>query len=899
MYSASSNFLTKIKEASRNFQGYVIVNTTTIPEDFIIDFSVETQFGSGGMPAIGGVTSRKLTLRLIQDASIPTIVGQPIKPYVGIEITTGVYEYVPLGVFYASYSDIRKTESSIEIECFDKMADYDNIIYSTALTYPATHAAVRAEITSNFGITFASQTLPSVNVEAPLTGTLRQVLGQLAALLTRNAIMDVSGNLAFIFFNSPAFTIGQDNYLDFRLDSEAMMDITQLIVQKENEDDNVVYGTSAGYAFKFVNDSVLTYAQLQTIFNREFPLSYYAYTMRLQGMPHLEVGDVVQFTDKFNSVRNIAILSHKLTFNGGMVSEFRASAPSETVANISPTGGSNLTQALKYAAPDVTAAITNATDLIRGAQGGSIITNLDVNGKPYELLVINTNDINTASKVWRWNINGLGYSNTGYSGTYTTAITADGAIVADFISTGTLNADRIRAGTLASFNGVSSINMANGQFSLASGAITFNGTTTNFTGQVTISGGSGIQNLSDAGNLASLDSIAYNSSYITGTKPPEDADRTITAINGGLIITGRIELGTTGTVNAGIDGAGTAGTSIRFWAGNTYANRATAPFRVDQAGNLTATSATISGNITMTGGSISWASITAPSYSQITGTKPPTDAINAATATTITQNTVTTAYVNALSVIAGSVAAENITGTTITGKNLRTGTTGKRVDIGVYTSGEINLFGATSGQSYINQTSTNMTLYASTNIYLNPSARVDVAGGVAPAAGDSYSLGYGGVYWLNGYVKTIYVKNLYSSDTADVVFQNNITCSGTYSRTVTSARAVQVNSSGQYGYVSSPLRHKRDISPYDFDFSALMQLRAVSFKYIDEIDPSGALNYGVIADEAQALGLHEFIQVNEDGLPDYFAYEKLPVALLQVCQKLNERLTLLEALLEG
>jgi hypothetical protein len=441
--------------------------------------------------------------------------------------------------------------------------------------------------------------------------------------------------------------------------------------------------------------------------------------------------------------------------------------------------------------------------------------------------------------------------------------------------------------------------MANGQFSLASGAITFNGSTTNFSGQVTITGGSGIQNLTDAGDLASLDSVAYNSSYITGTKPPSDADRTITAINGGLISTGRIELGTTGTVNAGIDGAGTAGTSIRFWAGNTYANRASAPFRVDQSGNLTATSATITGSITMTGGSISWASITAPSYSQITGTKPPTDAINAATATTITQNTVTTAYVNALSVTAGSVSANNITAGTITGSNIRTGTSGKRVDIGVYTSGEINLFGTTSGQSYISQTTTYMTLFATTNIYLNPSTRVDVAGGVAPVSGDSYSLGYGGVYWLNGYIKTIYAKNIYSSDTADVVFQNNITCLPTYNRTVTSARAVQVNSSGQFGYVSSPLRHKRDIEYYDFDFDALLNLRVVSFKYIDEIDASGAVNHGVIADEAQALGLHEFVQCNADGLPDYFAYEKLPVALLQLCQDLARRLKTLEEKMEG
>jgi phage-related protein len=65
-----------------------------------------------------------------------------------------------------------------------------------------------------------------------------------------------------------------------------------------------------------------------------------------------------------------------------------------------------------------------------------------------------------------------------------------------------------------------------------------------------------------------------------------------------------------------------------------------ANFKIDASGNVT-----ISGNLTMTGGSISWGNISAPSYSLITGTKPPTDAINSSQATTITQNYVSTATI--------------------------------------------------------------------------------------------------------------------------------------------------------------------------------------------------------------------------------------------------------------
>lgn len=89
-------------------------------------------------------------------------------------------------------------------------------------------------------------------------------------------------------------------------------------------------------------------------------------------------------------------------------------------------------------------AIDSATSLITGNQGGNlIIHDSNGDGMPDELLVMNTADISTATKVWRFNLNGLGYSSTGYSGTYGLALTMDGAIVATKITTGTLDCSRI------------------------------------------------------------------------------------------------------------------------------------------------------------------------------------------------------------------------------------------------------------------------------------------------------------------------------------------------------------------------------------------------------------------------------------------------------------------------
>lgn len=112
-------------------------------------------------------------------------------------------------------------------------------------------------------------------------------------------------------------------------------------------------------------------------------------------------------------------------------------------------------------------AISHATELITGNLGGYVILHDSNNdGTPDEILIMNTADITTATQVWRWNKNGLGYSGTGYAGPYGTAITADGKIVADYILTGTLNADLIKAGTIEDAGHNSTINMTSGEAKL-------------------------------------------------------------------------------------------------------------------------------------------------------------------------------------------------------------------------------------------------------------------------------------------------------------------------------------------------------------------------------------------------------------------------------------------------
>lgn len=94
-------------------------------------------------------------------------------------------------------------------------------------------------------------------------------------------------------------------------------------------------------------------------------------------------------------------------------------------------------------------AIEHATKLITGNLGGNVILHSSTGGeKPDELLIMDTDNIATTKRVWRWNLAGLGYSSKGYVGPFALAMTADGVFVADFIQAGTMSCNRLKGGTL-------------------------------------------------------------------------------------------------------------------------------------------------------------------------------------------------------------------------------------------------------------------------------------------------------------------------------------------------------------------------------------------------------------------------------------------------------------------
>ena len=107
-------------------------------------------------------------------------------------------------------------------------------------------------------------------------------------------------------------------------------------------------------------------------------------------------------------------------------------------------------------------AISEAVELLSGADGGNIVINRnELTGKPYEILIMDSADINVARKVLRLNMNGLGLSESGINGPYADAITGQGII-----------ATAIKTGILSDLYGNYSLDMNTGTVNMANANIT-------------------------------------------------------------------------------------------------------------------------------------------------------------------------------------------------------------------------------------------------------------------------------------------------------------------------------------------------------------------------------------------------------------------------------------------
>lgn len=173
-------------------------------------------------------------------------------------------------------------------------------------------------------------------------------------------------------------------------------------------------------------------------------------------------------------------------------------------------------------------------------------------------------------------------------------------------------------------------------------------------------------------------------------------------------------------------------------------------------------------------------------------------------------------------------------------------------------------------------------------------AMSSVAGTLSGTASSGYSANTDGTNTITGisrFINSVQVDQSITAGSAGSLFEflsssGNVRVAQTYN-TVASSRIMYVSTAGLYGTLSSTERRKKDIESYQIDENALLALDVKTFRFKDELDDDQERQYGFIAEDADALGLFELVGYDKDGLPDYFAYEKLGIFLLPIVRKLK------------
>jgi len=191
-----------------------------------------------------------------------------------------------------------------------------------------------------------------------------------------------------------------------------------------------------------------------------------------QNLVKVRLGDTVQCTYKDLGLNHKArIIRIKKDLLTGKNADVEIGSFTKTTANaLTKLNGliNDMASVISLNKTDLEKAIDEATTLLTNALGGHVVK------RPGEILIMDTEDPATATKLWRANLNGFGYSSTGINGPYATAITMDGKIVASFILTESLSAisanlGEVTTGKLRSIDGTLEIDLSNKTFKIGSG----------------------------------------------------------------------------------------------------------------------------------------------------------------------------------------------------------------------------------------------------------------------------------------------------------------------------------------------------------------------------------------------------------------------------------------------
>ena len=400
MKNVSESFKEKIKKPFRRFSIRLSIGGTNYDENHIETFKIQSSIGNSDMISLGAFVADNLQLSLINNENYNFPEGAPITIFVALE---GEQELC-LGKFYVQSDSVEKTKMVTKVDAFGIAGKLAETEYTTNLTFPTSILNMINELETKYNLEFVNKdVLPNIQYKSKPAGTVRAMISEIAQLCCSNVRerfekLNVH-QLEFVFASDTNEILTADNYFTFKRLSDTPIAFTKLYVEKndvaivdgeELKADDLAYGTDDGYCIKITNEHIENEAELKAMYNKNFPYAFIPFECEMQGMPHLEVGDLIivdelvnqkiftGYTQKyevgFNAVSDVDsvifnntalpdeltmnettyvpevitdvteqplqlhIISHALEYNGGFKSTFRSECPDESMLSVGSNG---------------------------------------------------------------------------------------------------------------------------------------------------------------------------------------------------------------------------------------------------------------------------------------------------------------------------------------------------------------------------------------------------------------------------------------------------------------------------------------------------------------------------------------------------------------------------------
>ena len=296
--------------------------------DALNNFKIENIENANNDIGIGNTCASSVSFSIYMPPV--SLENKEITIYEGLKIGNNI-EYIKLGIFV-----ITKQESNGE---YTKYTGYDRMYnlemgYFSELSFPSTDKAILEEICSQVNIEFSTNiTEPNTVGKRPEGYTRREVIGYMAALQGKNAVINADGNLELRWYSNTDYKLDGNKYYEagitFTTSKNFIIEKLTCNNSSSDSEENTTITSGSGATGITFSNPFMTQEILDKIYKKIGGFTFRPLSVKFVGDFRLDVGDIVTVS-KENADYNVPIMQITHECDGGLISTIKSVGQSDS-----------------------------------------------------------------------------------------------------------------------------------------------------------------------------------------------------------------------------------------------------------------------------------------------------------------------------------------------------------------------------------------------------------------------------------------------------------------------------------------------------------------------------------------------------------------------------------------